>query len=75
MENKKILIQTEYGGEMEVFTKILTHSVKLPDPISGAHCWLQKVRISKPSKDEHYGDIFVDTKKSFAHFQKWNRWA
>ena len=52
----------------------LTHAVQ-PDPISGAHCWLQKVRLSKPAEDEHYGDIEVDTEKSFAYFKKWNQWA
>ena len=52
----------------------ITHAVN-PDPISGAHCWLQKVSISKPNPDELYGDIFVDTNKSFDHFKKWNAWA
>ena len=52
----------------------LTHAVN-PDPISGAHCWLQKVSISKPEEDEKYGDVFVDTSKSFNHFKKWNEWA
>ena len=45
------------------------------DPISGAHCWLQKVTISKPELNEKYGDIFVDTNKSFEHFKKWNQFA
>ena len=52
----------------------ITHAAN-PDPISGAHCWLQKVSISKPNHDEKYGDIFVDTNKSFEHFKKWNKWA
>ena len=52
----------------------ITHATN-PDPISGAHCWLQKVSISKPKSDEKYGDIFVDTNKSFEHFKKWNNWA
>ena len=52
----------------------ITHAAN-PDPISGAHCWLQKVSISKPKSDEKYGDIFVDTNKSFDHFKKWNNWA
>ena len=34
------LTQTGFGGEMEVHQNI-THAVN-PDPISGAHCWLQK---------------------------------
>jgi anaerobic selenocysteine-containing dehydrogenase len=52
----------------------ITHAAN-PDPISGAHCWLQKVSISKPDPGENYGDIFVDTNKSFEHFKKWNEWA
>jgi anaerobic selenocysteine-containing dehydrogenase len=52
----------------------ITHATN-PDPISGAHCWHQKVSISKPEPGEKYGDIFVDTNKSFEHFKKWNEWA
>ena len=52
----------------------ITHAAN-PDPISGAHCWLQKVSISRPDPGENYGDIFVDTNKSFEHFKKWNEWA
>ena len=51
-----------------------THAVQ-PDPISGAHCWRQKVRLSRPGPGEQYGDIEVDRNKAFAHFQKWNGWA
>ena len=46
----------------------ITHATN-PDPISGAHCWLQKVSISKPNADKKYGDVFVDTNKSFEHFK------
>jgi anaerobic selenocysteine-containing dehydrogenase len=42
-----------------------------PDPISGMHCWHQKVRLEKPAPADHYGDIFVDTRKSFAIYQEW----
>ena len=52
----------------------ITHAVN-PDPISGAHCWLQKVTISKPNNNEKYGDILVDTNASFEHFKKWNNLA
>mgnify|MGYP002725465364 FL=1 len=52
----------------------ITHAVQ-PDPVSGAHCWLQKVAISKPAANEKYGDVFVDTNKSFAYYKKWNQWA
>ncbi len=52
----------------------LIHAVQ-PDPISGAHCWLQKVRLSLPGPDEAYGDVFVDTNQSFEVFKRWNQWA
>jgi len=52
----------------------ITHAVQ-PDPISGAHCWLQKVWLSKPGPDELYGDVEVDMEKSMAHYKKWNDWA
>jgi len=52
----------------------ITHAVQ-PDPISGAHCWLQKVRISRPAEGEKYGDVEVDTNKSFEYYKKWNEMA
>jgi len=42
-----------------------------PDPISGQHCWHQKVTVSRPGSDERYGDIFVDTDKSFEVYRQW----
>jgi anaerobic selenocysteine-containing dehydrogenase len=49
----------------------LTHAVH-PDPISGAHCWLQKaVSVSKGNPTDQYGDIWVDTKKSMAVYREW----
>ena len=52
----------------------ITHAPH-PDPISGAHCWLQKVRLSRPGPGEEYGQIVVDTNRSFEVFKKWNQWA
>ncbi len=52
----------------------LTHGVH-PDPISGAHCWLQKVRLCKAGPEDRYGDVVVDTNKSFAVYKEWNRLA
>ena len=49
----------------------LTHPVH-PDPISGAHCWLQKcfeVRKAKPT--DNHGDIWVDTEKSMEVYRDW----
>ncbi|MBI3636026.1 MAG: formate dehydrogenase, partial [Candidatus Rokubacteria bacterium] len=42
-----------------------------PDPVSGQHCWHQKVRVTKPDPGDEYGDIFVDTDKSFAVYREW----
>jgi anaerobic selenocysteine-containing dehydrogenase len=42
-----------------------------PDPISGQHCWHQKVTVSKPGPEDRYGDIAVDTDKSFEVYREW----
>jgi anaerobic selenocysteine-containing dehydrogenase len=42
-----------------------------PDPISGMHCWHQKVRIEKARSEDQYGDVFVDTNKSTEVYKKW----
>lgn len=42
-----------------------------PDPISGMHCWHQKVRLEKAGQDDAYGDIFVDTAKSHEIYKEW----
>ncbi|MCB0600170.1 MAG: molybdopterin-dependent oxidoreductase [Saprospiraceae bacterium] len=48
----------------------ITHAVH-PDPISGMHCWHQRVRIEVPQPNDKYGDIFVDTKRSFENYREW----
>jgi hypothetical protein len=49
----------------------LTHAVH-PDPVSGAHCWLQKaVNVRKATAAEKYGDVWVDTEKSMAVYREW----
>ena len=49
----------------------LTHAVQ-PDPVSGAHCWLQKVvNIRKAKAGERHGDVFVDTNKSRELYRRW----
>ena len=35
-----------------------------PDPISGMHCWHQKVTLQKAEPGDRYGDVFVDTERS-----------
>jgi len=42
-----------------------------PDPVSGQHCWHQKVRVMKAAPDDRYGDIFVDTAKSHEMYRRW----
>ncbi len=46
-----------------------------PDPISGMHCWHQKVRIEKAQPEDRYGDVFVDTEKSFEIYREWLKMA
>ncbi len=49
----------------------LTHAVH-PDPISGAHCWLQRaVNVRKAEPGECHGDVVVDTKKSMEVYRRW----
>jgi len=49
----------------------LTHAVH-PDPISGVHCWLQKVMsVTKANAGEKAGDVFVDTNKSMEKYREW----
>jgi hypothetical protein len=42
-----------------------------PDPISGAHCWHQKVTVERAAATDRYGDIFVDTNKSHEVYRRW----
>ncbi|MGH7310564.1 MAG: hypothetical protein ACREK6_17925, partial [Candidatus Rokuibacteriota bacterium] len=42
-----------------------------PDPVSGQHCWHQKVSVSRPDPDDRYGDIVVDTDKAHQVYREW----
>ena len=42
-----------------------------PDPISGQHCWHQKVTVTKAGAEDRYGDIFVDTNKAHEEYRRW----
>jgi len=42
-----------------------------PDPVSGQHCWHQKVRVGKAAAADRYGDVFVDTNRSMAVYREW----
>src|SRR2546422_10283025 len=35
------------------------------------HCWHQKVTVSRPGPDDRYGDVFVDTNRSFEVYREW----
>jgi len=42
-----------------------------PDPVSGAHCWHQAVRVKKATPEDRYGDIVADTAKARQAFRQW----
>jgi hypothetical protein len=42
-----------------------------PDPISGMHCWHQKVTLQKASAGDRYGDVFVDTGRAHEAYKRW----
>ena len=46
-----------------------------PDPVSGMHCWHQKVTVSPAEADDQYGDVVVDTEKSRQHYAEWLKMA
>ncbi len=53
----------------------LTHGVH-PDPVSGAHCWLQKaIDVCKAGPDERHGDVHVDTRRSMEIYRQWHALA
>jgi anaerobic selenocysteine-containing dehydrogenase len=42
-----------------------------PDPVSGMHCWHQKVRVEPAHAEDLYADVFVDTNLSMAVYREW----
>ena len=42
-----------------------------PDPVSGMHCWHQKVTVEPASAGDQYGDVFADTNKSMEVYREW----
>jgi anaerobic selenocysteine-containing dehydrogenase len=42
-----------------------------PDPVSGMHCWHQKVVVQRALQGDEYGDVFVDTAKSMEVYRQW----
>jgi anaerobic selenocysteine-containing dehydrogenase len=46
-----------------------------PDPVSGAHCWHQKVVLEKASAEDRYGDVLVDTARAHQVYRNWLKLA
>jgi anaerobic selenocysteine-containing dehydrogenase len=42
-----------------------------PDPVSGMHCWHQRVTLEKAGPDDAYGDVMVDTAASHEAYRDW----
>ena len=42
-----------------------------PDPISGMHCWHQKVQVERAHPGDRYGDVFVDTDLAHQVYREW----
>jgi hypothetical protein len=42
-----------------------------PDPISGMHCWHQKVRVRAAEPGDRYADIHVDLTRGREVYRKW----
>ncbi|MBI1723102.1 MAG: molybdopterin-dependent oxidoreductase [Gemmatimonadetes bacterium] len=42
-----------------------------PDPVSGAHAWHQKVRVTPAGADDQEGDVVVDTARSHEVYKEW----
>ena len=46
-----------------------------PDPVSGQHCWHQKVTVTRAAENDRYGDILVDTNRAHLEYQRWMKLA
>jgi anaerobic selenocysteine-containing dehydrogenase len=46
-----------------------------PDPISGMHCWHQKVRLTPAPAGDRYADIHVDFERARLVYHKWRSLA
>ncbi|MFQ5601182.1 MAG: molybdopterin dinucleotide binding domain-containing protein, partial [Candidatus Krumholzibacteriia bacterium] len=42
-----------------------------PDPVSGMHCWHQKVKVTPAAPGDRYADVFVDTRRSREVYAEW----
>lgn len=53
----------------------LVHAVQ-PDPVSGAHCWLQKVvSLRRALPGERHGEVHVDLDRARAVYRRWHALA
>jgi len=48
----------------------LTFAVQ-PDPVSGMHCWHQKVVVERAQPSDRSGDVFVDTGRARKVYAEW----
>lgn len=46
-----------------------------PDPVSGMHCWHQKVRVGPARPGDRFGDVEVDAARARAHYHAWKALA
>ena len=60
----------EFSGPTAAFIKISLFPF-IRTRYSGMHCWHQKVRVEKAHPEDKYGDVLVDTEKSFAIYKEW----
>jgi anaerobic selenocysteine-containing dehydrogenase len=42
-----------------------------PDPVSGMHCWHQRVKVERAGAEDRYGDVLVSTKRSHEIYREW----
>ena len=42
-----------------------------PDPVSGMHCWHQKVHVTQADPADRYGDVRVDTERAREVYREW----
>lgn len=42
-----------------------------PDPVSGMHCWHQKVTVTPAHSGDSYGDILVDPARAYEVYKEW----
>ena len=42
-----------------------------PDPISGMHCWHQKIKLEPAHPGDEFADVEVDTEKAYDVYLQW----